>query len=647
MKNIKLKLSARLFLTFVGAALTINLITTWVVSYRTSRFSEENARNLAVSVSQEVALEVGAYVQKSIETCNTLSSTILALKHQPNPDRSALKNIVIKILNENPDYLAVWVMLEANAFDDKDALYENDQTMESEEGRVNFSYYKSGNSVIVEPGEIEDYNEDYYAIPKNTEKITVLEPYDYSYTGGTHDMVFETSVGFPIQENGVVQGVVGIDILLEQLRDIIANKKIYTTGFASVISGDFNIAAHPDETYMKKSLFSYTSDSSDLIKNAIQQGKEFVYEAVSKKGENILRVFYPIYVTGKNNKEVKPWSVMVEIPLKEVYAQTRTIVLLNIIAALLGLTLLSIIILYISRKITKPIIRSAQLAKEIASGNLDVETDLVSSNDEIGELTESLSLMTSKLKQVVNEIFDGANAITSASTQLSSASQQLSEGANDQASSVEEVSSSMEEMTSNILQNTENSQETEKISKSALESMKNVASRAEKAGTMNKSVSEKIRIINDIAFQTNLLALNAAVEAARAGEHGRGFAVVASEVRKLAERSKFAADEIVNLASESYNLNESAGKQMNETLPMIEKTSRLVLEITAASMEQNAGSDQINNAIQQLNKVTQQNAAAAEQLATSAEEMASQAEQLKELISYFNTGTSHNKSQYK
>ncbi|NJK93690.1 MAG: hypothetical protein HC905_01080 [Bacteroidales bacterium] len=177
--------------------------------------------------------------------------------------------------------------------------------------------------------------------------------------------------------------------------------------------------------------------------------------------------------------------------------------------------------------------------------------------------------------------------------------------------------------------------------------MKNVASRAEKAGTMNKSVSEKIRIINDIAFQTNLLALNAAVEAARAGEHGRGFAVVASEVRKLAERSKFAADEIVNLASESYNLNESAGKQMNETLPMIEKTSRLVLEITAASMEQNAGSDQINNAIQQLNKVTQQNAAAAEQLATSAEEMASQAEQLKELISYFNTGTSHNKSQYK
>ncbi|NJK93689.1 MAG: methyl-accepting chemotaxis protein [Bacteroidales bacterium] len=162
-------------------------------------------------------------------------------------------------------------------------------------------------------------------------------------------------------------------------------------------------------------------------------------------------------MTGKNNKEVKPWSVMVEIPLKEVYAQTRTIVLLNIIAALLGLTLLSIIILYISRKITKPIIRSAQLAKEIASGNLDVETDLVSSNDEIGELTESLSLMTSKLKQVVNEIFDGANAITSASTQLSSASQQLSEGANDQASSVEEVSSSMEEMTSNILQNTENS----------------------------------------------------------------------------------------------------------------------------------------------------------------------------------------------
>ncbi|HEX3007193.1 MAG TPA: methyl-accepting chemotaxis protein, partial [Bacteroidales bacterium] len=133
-------------------------------------------------------------------------------------------------------------------------------------------------------------------------------------------------------------------------------------------------------------------------------------------------------------------------------------------------------------------------------------------------------------------------------------------------------------------------------------------------------------------------ALNAAVEAARAGEHGRGFAVVAGEVRKLAERSKIAADEIVGIASKSVELVEGAGLKLNEMLPEVNKTSKLVQEIAAASMEQSNGSGQVNSAIQQLNDVTQQNAAASEELATSAEELASQADQMKEMIMYFRTG---------
>lgn len=639
--NIRLKLSAKLFLSFIGAVLVINLLTMLIISSRTSAFSKTNAKELAISVSQEVASGVEGYIQKSVETCKTLSSTMLALKNQKNPDRAALKDIVVNILNENPEYLAAWTMWKANAFDGKDALFADNQDLQSEEGRVNFSYYKAGNKIQVEPGELQDYLEDYYTIPETTKKLAVLDPYDYSYTGGTADIVFETSVAYPIIENGEVIGVIGIDILLEQLRNIISKAKIFENGYASIISNDLNIAAHPDESVIQKSLFSYTGDSSKVIQQVIEKGEEYLYETVSAANkEKILRVFYPVYINGNSNK---PWSVMVEVPLSEVYAQTRVINYLNITAAFLGMVILGFIILYISRKITKPITRGAELAREIASGNLDVRFEIENSNDEIGELTRSLSFMTEKLKDVVTNIHEGANAITSASTQLSSASQQLSQGALDQASSVEEVSSSMEEMTSNIQQNTENANETERMSHSALVSIKNVAERSEKAGTVNRSVSEKIRIINDIAFQTNLLALNAAVEAARAGEHGKGFAVVASEVRKLAERSKIAADEIVGLAAESFNLAEGAGKQMQETLPLIEKTSRLVHEITASSMEQNAGSDQINNAIQQLNNVTQQNASAAEQLATSAEELASQAEQLKDLVSYFNTGVSNKK----
>jgi methyl-accepting chemotaxis protein len=150
-----------------------------------------------------------------------------------------------------------------------------------------------------------------------------------------------------------------------------------------------------------------------------------------------------------------------------------------------------------------------------------------------------------------------------------------------------------------------------------------------------KEIADKIGIIGEIARQTNLLALNAAVEAARAGEHGKGFAVVAAEVRKLAERSQVAATEIDQVSVSSVAVAEKSGKLLEQIVPDIQKTARLVQEISASSREQSTGAEQVNTAIQQLNEVTQQNAASAEEMASSSEELASQAEQMRETVSFF------------
>ena len=265
------------------------------------------------------------------------------------------------------------------------------------------------------------------------------------------------------------------------------------------------------------------------------------------------------------------------------------------------------------------------------------------------EIKKAINMILKAFNIIFADINVSAKEINTGASEVSDSAQLLSQGATEQAGAVEEMTASMNEVSEQTRNNADKAVEANKFAdelkfnaEKGGEQMKIMLKSMDDINLSSKSISNVIKVIDDIAYQTNILALNASVEAARAGEYGKGFAVVAEEVRNLASQSANAAKETTELIRSSMNkiedgldVAEKTSISLNGIVENINNVANIIEDISVSSLNQAEIANQINEGINQISQVTQTNAEAANSSASISEEMAAQAELLKNIIDEF------------
>jgi methyl-accepting chemotaxis protein len=648
-----MKLKIKLTIIIIGIMIVCISSITVILVTRSRSLQTDAAHQIMENLTAKHANDIAAYYQWYQDQAQTLSVVMGGYDDaDPAVRRSIYKAMMLRVLEDNTELVAVYVVFKAGAVGGRDEDFIGTPGTAPDGSFAPRYTRESGNINLAA-------HSDYKVVLANFPEGNVVdEPKPRTVNGKS---TFSVSFRSPVRsKTGEVVGCIGVTADLSYTQGIVDNINPYGAGKAALYShGGTVVANQVAERVGTKFREGAVAESLgpegvQLIEGVLAKGEpaDFIYRGTMIQA-------YPFFI----GDSTKAWAVAASVPTGTVLAQVNGMTRFALIIAGVSILISGGIIFFTAMKITSPIVKVSHTLKDISEGEGDLTKQItINSKDEIGELAHYFNLTLEKIKNLVITIktqavalFDIGSELSSNMTETAAAVNQitaniqsikgrvinqsasvtetnatmeqitvnidkLNDQIDHQSSSVSQSSSAIEEMLANVqsvtqtlVNNMENVRKLANASEIGRTGLQEVATDIQEIARESEGLLEINTVMQNIASQTNLLSMNAAIEAAHAGEAGKGFAVVADEIRKLAEssgeQSKTISVVLKKIKDAIDKITVSTDGVLNkfEAIDAEVKTvSEQVENIRNAMEEQNTGSRQILEVIEKLNDITQE-----------------------------------------